>query len=113
MKGMCAQTGKHLDGIAHLRQSITDILTTPIGSRIMRRTYGSNLFKLVDRPYSADLLVEYYSAVAEALQKWEPRFKLTKVIVESLDAAGHIILNLVGNYLPEGKEITLDGIVIS
>ena len=113
MKGMCASTGKHLDGIAHLRQSITDILTTPIGSRIMRRTYGSRLFKLVDRPYSADLLVEYYSAVAEALQKWEPRFKLTKVIVKSLDAAGHIILNLVGKYLPEGKEITLDGIVIS
>ncbi|WP_031485582.1 GPW/gp25 family protein [Maridesulfovibrio frigidus] len=113
MKGVCAVTGKHVEGLTHLRQSITDILTTPIGSRIMRRTYGSRLFKLVDRPYSSDLLVEYYSAVAEALKKWEPRYKLTSVIVESLNSAGEIIINLVGKYLPEGKEITLDGIVIS
>ncbi|SME96409.1 GPW/gp25 family protein [Desulfovibrio gilichinskyi] len=113
MKGVCASTGKHLDGIAHLRQSITDILTTPIGSRIMRREYGSRLFQLVDRPYSADLLVEYYSAVAEALQKWEPRFKLTKVAAADFKANGQIIIDLVGKYLPEGKEITLDGIVIS
>nr|VFK47168.1 MAG: hypothetical protein BECKTC1821D_GA0114238_104214 [Candidatus Kentron sp. TC] len=40
MAGMSAFTGKHFSDIAHLRQSITDILTTPIGSRVMRREYG-------------------------------------------------------------------------
>ncbi len=39
MKGMSAETGKALEGLEHLKQSITDILTTPIGSRIMRREY--------------------------------------------------------------------------
>ena len=48
--GMNSQTGKRLSGMDHLRQSIIDILTTPIGSRVMRPGYGSRLFELVDAP---------------------------------------------------------------
>ncbi len=55
MKGMDAKTGKTLEGIEHLKQSIIDILTTPVNSRIMRRDYGSRLFELVDKPISRDL----------------------------------------------------------
>ena len=47
MTGMDRETGKSLSGIEHLRQSIRDILTTPIGSRVMRRDYGSRLFELL------------------------------------------------------------------
>lgn len=39
MNGISATTGRPLSGIDHLRQSIRDILTTPIGSRVMRRLY--------------------------------------------------------------------------
>ncbi len=35
MKGMDAKTGKALEGIEHLKQSIIDILTTPVNSRII------------------------------------------------------------------------------
>ena len=52
MRGMDRNTGRALEGIAHLRQSIRDILTTPIGSRVMRWEYGSRLFRLVDAPLS-------------------------------------------------------------
>jgi phage baseplate assembly protein W len=41
MIGTNATSRKPLAGIEHLRQSIRDILTTPIGSRIMRRDFGS------------------------------------------------------------------------
>ncbi|NBO96416.1 MAG: phage baseplate protein, partial [Betaproteobacteria bacterium] len=41
MLGINAQTGQPLAGIDHLRQSIRDILTTRIGTRVMRRDYGS------------------------------------------------------------------------
>lgn len=41
MTGMSRETGKALDEAAHISQSIRDILTTPVGSRLMRRTYGS------------------------------------------------------------------------
>jgi len=37
MTGIDASTGKALGGIAHVRQSVRDILTTPLGTRVMRR----------------------------------------------------------------------------
>jgi len=79
MKGMDAKTGKALEEIDHLKQSIIDILTTPVNSRIMRRSYGSRLFELVDKPVNRDLTLEIYAATAEALGKFERRFKLEKV----------------------------------
>jgi phage baseplate assembly protein W len=36
VKGMSATTGKPLDGADHLRQSVADILGTPLGSRVGR-----------------------------------------------------------------------------
>ena len=50
MNGINAHTGQALSGIDHLRQSIRDILTTRIGTRVMRRDYGSRLPTLVDNP---------------------------------------------------------------
>lgn len=111
MDGTNAATGKRLGGIAHLRQSIRDILTTPIGSRVMRRTYGSRLFRLVDAPLNRSTLLELYAATAEALDLWEPRIRVISVTAISSEA-GSIELDLVAEYLPDGQTITLDGIVI-
>ena len=52
MLGINAQTGQPLAGIDHLRQSIRDILTTRIGTRVMCRDYGSRLPTLIDNPIS-------------------------------------------------------------
>lgn len=111
MKGMNAKTGKALEGIEHLKQSIIDILTTPINSRIMRRDYGSRLFELVDKPINRDLTLEIYAATAEALEKWEKRFKLEKVKVEGVKE-GKVTLDLEGLYLPMGRKIRFDGVVV-
>ncbi|WP_264706146.1 GPW/gp25 family protein [Wolbachia endosymbiont (group A) of Ancistrocerus nigricornis] len=111
MKGMNKETGKELEGIEHLKQSIIDILTTPINSRVMRRDYGSRLFELVDKPINRDLTLEIYAAVAEALEKWEKRFKLEKVKITEVKE-GKVILVLEGIYLPEGKFIDISGIVV-
>jgi phage baseplate assembly protein W len=109
--GMCRNTGKLLGELAHLKQSIVDILTTPIGSRIMRRDYGSRLFELVDQPINDRLKVQIYSATAEALGKWEPRFRCKKVSVEATEN-GKIELLLEGDYLPNGQQIKLSGVVV-
>ena len=69
MIGTDSATGKHLAGLAHVRQSITDILTTPLGSRVYRPDYGSNLFNLIDAPLNTATLVQMYAATAEALAK--------------------------------------------
>lgn len=112
MKGIDAQTGRPLSGIDHLRQSIRDILTTPIGSRVMRRDYGSRLYELVDAPMNSATLVDLYAATAEALAQWEPRFRLTRTRADSA-SSGHIVLSLEGEYLPTGQMINLDGIQVS
>ena len=112
MNGMDRITGKKLDGKAHLRQSITDILTTPKGARVMLRDYGSNLFRLVDAPCNPSTLIQIYAATAQALRKWEPRFKLNQVKCDEIRNDGKITLTLKGFYLPEGKEITIEGLLV-
>lgn len=111
MNGINATTGKRLSGLQHLRQSISDILRTPIGSRVMRRRYGSRLFQLIDAPMNRSTLLDLYAATGEALDEWEPRFRLESVQAVAA-APGRIELDLTGEYLPNGQTITLDGIVV-
>jgi hypothetical protein len=47
--GMSRTTGAAL-GDEHLAQSCEDIVTTPLGTRVMRRDYGCLLAELIDRP---------------------------------------------------------------
>src|SRR5690606_3293221 len=112
MNGTNATTGKGLGGIDHLRQSLRDILTTPIGSRVMRREYGSRLFELVDAPLNRGTLLQLYAATAQAIRRWEPRIRLTKVRAVSSEP-GRVELELTGEYLPDGQTVTIDGIVVT
>ena len=48
MLGINAYTGESLSGLDHLRQSIADILSTPLNTRVMRRDYGSRIPELID-----------------------------------------------------------------
>ena len=110
--GMSRTTGRALGGFDHLRQSIQDILTTPVGTRVHRRDYGSRLAELVDRPVNQSLVSELVAATAEALDRWEPRLKLDEVRIQSVSENGQIELSLVGYYLVNGQRITLEGLVV-
>lgn len=79
MKGMNHTTGRALDGVPHVCQSVSKILTTPIGSRVGRREFGSELYELVDAPMNPATRVRLFAATATALMRWEPRLKLTRV----------------------------------
>ena len=111
MRGLSTTTGKVLDGIAHLRQSIGDILSTPIGSRVMRRDYGSRLFELVDAPFNASTRVQIFAAAAEALFLWEPRITLDQIELIS-NEAGHLTIDVHGTYHPSGQSFSVAGVVI-
>lgn len=95
MRGMNASTGKAIEGVEHLRQSIADILTTPLGTRVMRRDYGSLLPELIDQPANPGTVVRLYGATAMALMRWEPRLRLTRVQLTT-DAAGAFVLAIDG-----------------
>ncbi len=83
MIGMNRLTGAVLAGDDHLAQSIGDIITTPLGSRLMRRDYGSLLFELIDRPLNGATRLLCIMAVAMAIARWEPRINVRQIQIAS------------------------------
>ena len=87
---------KITDESEHIQQSILDILLTAKGSRIMRRDYGSNLYKLLDRPISSALLLQISAACVMALKVWEPRIQVTSFkVTMPIDTKGKLVATLV------------------
>lgn len=85
-----------------MRQSIGVILTTPIGSRVMRREFGSELFDLIDRPMTDRVILAIYAAAVMAIARWEPRYAVTGCRITSAGADGAIGLEFNGTYYPRG-----------
>lgn len=112
MRGMSRTTGKALSGDAHIIASIHDILTTPLGSRTMLPDYGSRIPELVDRPQNELLDVELQAATAEALDRWEPRFKLTSVWLSGRSSTGRITIGIEGTIVADGSVVRLEGITL-
>src|SRR5450830_94608 len=98
MIGMDRHTGLPISGVEHMRQSIVDILGTPLGSRRHRPEYGSKLRLFVDLPINEGWKSAVQAEVARALGRWEPRLKLERVRVLSV-LGGKINLSLAGKYL--------------
>lgn len=111
MNGIDASTGKPLSGLAHLRQSVRDILTTPIGTRVMRRDYGSRLYRLVDAPMNDATRLDMMAATYEAIETWEPRLELDTIAVEMPEPGG-VVISVFGQYVPTGEQVALDGIEV-
>nr|WP_312064534.1 GPW/gp25 family protein [Pantoea septica] len=81
--GMSRDSGAALADLEHIRQSVRDILTTPLGSRVMRRRYGSLLSALIDQPQNPALRLQIMSACYMALLQWEPRIQLSAINYEA------------------------------
>ena len=104
-------TGKPFSGLEYLFQSIADILSTPLGSRVMLRDYGSRLYALVDAPVNQYSLVDLYQASVEAIRKWQPDFTISSVKVQAA-GQGTVTLAVSGVYTPNGQIVTVEGVVI-
>jgi hypothetical protein len=101
MAGINRDAGGALDGWQHVRQSIIDILTTPIGTRVMRRDYGARLLDLLDKPQNYAIVAEATLLIAQALSRWEPRFMLSKVDIVGA-SPGQLVIDIAGIYIPDG-----------
>ncbi len=91
--GMNKSDGKEVTDIAHIRQSIADILTTPVGSRIMRREYGSEIFMLLDAPMNGATKLRIMAATVMAIINWEPRVKVTAMSID-ITFDGQMVLSV-------------------
>lgn len=89
-------SGLTVTELEHLQQSVADILTTPIGTRIMRREYGCDLFSLLDQPLNPALALQAKATAVTALLRWEPRLNLTYIGISLGDAPGQAFVDLEG-----------------
>lgn len=100
-------TGAAIGTAAHIAQSIGDILTTPIGSRVMRRDYGSLLPDLIDAPFNDATRLQAYAAVAMALLRWEPRIRLSRVQLSLGAQPGQAYLDVEGSRTDSNEPLSL------
>lgn len=105
MTGISRITGRMLTRSEHIRQSITDILTTPIGSRLMRRNYGSFLPQLVDHPATAANRLRLIAATAQAIMKWEPRTRVNRIDIR-FNARGQCEISIARRDTHGGDVVT-------
>jgi phage baseplate assembly protein W len=109
MIGMNGTSGAPLGSIDHIKQSIRDIITTPKGTRVMNREYGSNIFGLVDAPSNEATMLEIIAETQGAIARWEPRVKINKVQAFRT-GDGRISLDLYMEILDDGSSIKMEGI---
>jgi len=107
MIGLAVTNGRTITGAAHLTQSIADVLTTPIGSRVMRREYGSLLPDLIDAPFNDATRLQAYAAVAMALMRWEPRIRLSRVQLSLGEQPGQAYLDVEGSRTDSNEPLSL------
>jgi len=96
MIGMDRTTGKVCEGSDHLRQSIADILGTPLGTRIGRRDYGSRIPELLDQPLNELTRIRVFAAAALALLRQERRARISRIALEPGDGASSARLIVTG-----------------
>jgi phage baseplate assembly protein W len=96
LTGMNRLTGAPLSGDDHLAQSCEDIVSTPLGTRTMRRDYGCILADLVDRPMNRATTLLASMGIALALAKWEPRIVVRQVTIAGELASGQAVAEIVG-----------------
>lgn len=105
--GMNSHTGLSVSEAEHIRQSVRDILVTPVGSRVMRREYGSLLSALIDQPQSPALRLQIMAACYSAIQKWEPRISLTTITFERSETDGGLYVDITGTSSTGGQSFSL------
>ena len=109
MIGMSRATGLAISDLDHLRQSIHDIASTRIGTRLCRRSYGSLVPDLIDQPVNALTRLRLMSALATALITWEPRVRVQKIALSATanSAAWDADISLTRIDTPQPQALTL------
>lgn len=98
VKGMSRSTGQRIDQTNHILQSVRDILMTPIGSRVMRRDYGSLIPFLIDSPLNAYFVMQLRASVIHALMRWETRVTPTRIELMTDDNTSQGVASLMIEY---------------
>ena len=77
-----------------IRQSLEILLTTSIGERFLRPTYGCDLRRYLFEPLDKGLVAYIRDLVNNAILYHEPRIRLTNLTLETQAAEGTLLIEL-------------------
>ncbi len=92
-------TGEAVEGWAGVVKSLQTILATRLSTRVFLREFGSRVGNHIDAPMNDENILSLYVSVAEAIERWEPRFDLSGVQIEP-NSSGVLIMSISGTYVP-------------
>jgi phage baseplate assembly protein W len=95
-----AVSGVDIVAWPHVLQSIQQILTTRFGERVMREWFGSAVPNLLGENLTTKTVVAFFSAVSAAIEQWEPRYRVIRIIPESVGRDGRFRVQIEGEYRP-------------
>lgn len=71
------ETGRELSSdLNAIRNSVENILSTPVGSRPMEREYGSRIHYFIHEPMDAITQENLRVSIMQSLERWEPRIRI-------------------------------------
>jgi hypothetical protein len=96
----------YVEGIDDIRQAIAIILRTPQGSDPLRPDFGNRVWMYLDYPIDR-ARPHIVRETVEAIRRWEPRVKVTRVVV-GLDGEAAIKITVYVKLAGEGDEISAE-----
>lgn len=109
--GLNRLTLRPLSGFAHVEQSLRVIWSTPLISRVMRRTFGNPAMGLLGREnLTPQTIMRFAMALILSCELWEPRFRIRFVTPPSDSNSaedieqGRFGLKIVGDYRPRALQ---------
>lgn len=83
-----------ISDVTDIQSSLQILLTTSLGERIMRPTYGCNLKDYLFEPLDTSLTTFIKDLIKTAILYFEPRILLEKVSLESIPLEGRVDIQL-------------------
>ncbi|WP_137136556.1 GPW/gp25 family protein [Rhizobium sp. FKY42] len=81
MAGIDRHTGKRISNLDSATQAVIFILSTRMGDVPLLREFGGGVVELLGRAVTPALFAAWKQLIATAIDLWEPRFKVRRVLV--------------------------------
>lgn len=105
--GLGKHIGESISDIGHIKQCVSDILLTPLGTRVELREYGSFIPELIDQPINATTMQLLRAATVMAINRWENRIKIETVSIEINGPKVKLNITAVRIDLPKPQRVNL------
>jgi uncharacterized protein len=100
MPGMNRDTGRIMDDMDHIGQSIQVILSTRLGERVMREWFGAPANRIIGENMTQPEIMRWWMVIYTALTLFEPRFVPRGLRVERAERSGNLEIVLLGEFRP-------------